>query len=115
MTRQASYNDGVVKIYAVSNAAAPGKKPVRRLAIKETLRYARRTVGVKRMYLAMQANAQIDLLLRVPYRGNVATHDIAIPIDGRQYEIAAIQTIEGTQPPVMDLTLRRLEVEYDLS
>ncbi len=111
----AQMNDGLVTIYGVQNAASPGKMPKKELERKGQLRFQRRTVGISRHYTALQAGARVDLLLRVPYIGAVSAQDVAVPtIDGKQYRIELIQVPEGEQPPVMDLTLRRLERDYEL-
>lgn len=110
------FNDGMVTIYRVENRAAPGEKPKDALFKRGTLRYQRRTVGIQRHYAAMNAGARVDLLLRVPYRRSVSTQDVAVPtLDGKQYRITLIQVPEDVTPPVMDLTLERLERDYDLS
>ena len=108
-------NDGLVEIYTVENTGENGNTPVETLAAvpKERLRYRERTIGVKRHYEAMQAKERVDLLIRVPFRPGVSAQDVAVPtFDGKQYLITLIQKIEGTIPPLMDLTLRRLEHEY---
>ena len=108
-------NDGVVTIYAVGNTAEPGDMPRKKLTKKGRLRYKRRTVGIKRHYAAMQAQAKVDLLLRVPYRPEVSAQDVAVPtLDGKQYLVSFVQVIQDETPPVMDLTLERLERDYDL-
>ena len=110
------YHDGLVTVYRVENQAAPGDKPVERLVRKGVLRYQRRTVGIQRHYAAMNAGARVDLLLRVPYRPEVSAQDVAVPtLDGKQYRITLVQVPEDMTPPVMDLTLERLERDYDLS
>ena len=110
------FNDGMIVVYAVENRAAPGEKPKDALFKRGTLRYQRRTVGIQRHYAAMNAGARVDLLLRVPYRRSVSTQDVAVPtLDGKQYRITLIQVPEDVVPPVMDLTLERLERDYDLS
>lgn len=110
------FNDGMVTIYRVENRAAPGEKPKDALFKRGTLRYQRRTVGIQRHYAAMNAGARVDLLLRVPYRRSVSTQDVAVPtLDGKQYRITLIQVPEDVTPPVMDLTLERLERDYELS
>lgn len=108
-------NDGLVTIYTVTDSAAAGSAPKEAITKKVLLRYHRRTVGIQRQYLAMQANARVDLLLRCPYRPEVSTLDVAVPtLDSRQYRITAVQVPEDIRPPMMDLTLERLEVDYDL-
>lgn len=109
-----TYKDGLVKIYSVSNIAAPGDKPVDGLSStpKDTLRYDERTVGINRYYTAMQNKVRIDMLLRCPRRRGVTTNDIAIPNDGQQYEIKQVQYPEDVTPPSMDLSLQKVVSNY---
>lgn len=112
----AGFNDGLVTIYRVENQAGPGQKPVEALVRKGQLRYQRRTVGIRRHYAALNAGTKVDLLLRVPYRPEVSSQDVAVPTqDGRQYRITLVQVPEDVTPPAMDLTLERLERDYDVS
>ena len=108
-----SYPDGLVRLYTVENAAAPGDKPREQLALRHSLRYEERTVGVTRHYAAMQANDRVDLVLRCQ-RVPTSALDVAIPNDGKQYRITLIQHPAGVEPSSMDLTLRRLEMDYEL-
>lgn len=112
MIRKQTYNDGVVKIYGTTDVAEPGNLPVDGLTLKETLRYEERTVGIKRFYTAMQQDIKIDMLLRCPQRRGVATQDIAIPIDGEQYEIKQVQYPPNVVPPSMDLSLERVKEKH---
>ncbi|MEG2000943.1 MAG: hypothetical protein RR053_06095 [Evtepia sp.] len=109
-----AFNDGIVLIYDIQDVSKPGDAPKERLTQKGMLRYKQRTVGYGRYYAAMQANVQISMLLRVPRVSMVSEQDIAVPTDGRQYLIKLIQYPEDTIPPVMDLTLERLEHDYGL-
>ena len=107
-----THNDGIVKIYTVTDIAEPGGMPKEGLALKETLRYKRRTVGIQRYYTSLQANAQIEQVLRCPIRETVSPQDVAI-IKGKQYRIEQVQYPEDT--PAMDLALSRLERDFDVS
>jgi len=90
--------------------------PVEGLTLKAgPLRYHERTVGMTRFWAAMQNQAKVDMVLRVPLIGTVSALDVAIPIDGRQYIIKQIQHLEDTEPPTMDLSLERLDYQYDLA
>lgn len=102
-----SFNDGLVRIYTVSDGAEPGGMPAERTAARETLRFRRRTVGIKRYWQARQANAQVSGLIRCPLRESVSTRDLAALPDG-MYRILQVQRPEGISPPVMDLTLERM-------
>jgi hypothetical protein len=105
-----TYNDGVVKIYETSNTADPGNMPVEGLALKCTLRYDEKTVGINRYYIAMQNDIKIDRLVRCQKIESVTTQDIAVPNDGKQYKIRQIQYPEDVKPPSMDLSLERIDV-----
>ena len=103
-------NDGIVTIYRSENIADVGDMPKWNLVKTGALRYHRRTIGVQRLYLAKQANAQVDLLLRCQYRPEVKAGNVAVPTqDGEKYKITVIQIPEDIYPPVMDLTLEKLE------
>lgn len=105
-------NDGVVKIYSVEDISEPGNMPKDGLTLKQTLRYKERTVGMGRFWTAHQAQARIDLLLRTHKLRDVSTQDIAIPNDGKQYRIVQVQYPEELD--VMDLSLERIEQEYEI-
>lgn len=107
-----TFNDGTVFIYDVTNAAEPGKKPVKKLKLKEKLRLDNRTVGVTRFYAAMQSKVKVAYLIRCPFRPDVSADDIAVLKDGFQYEIKQLQYPEDAPIPVMDLTLERVKSEY---
>lgn len=109
-----TFNDGSVKIYEVINTAPPGKKPIKEVIYKNTLRYHERTVGLNRYYKALQLNAKIKYVLRCPCLRSVSTQDVAIPNDGKQYHIKQIQYPEDIKPRVMDLTLERVTADYDI-
>jgi hypothetical protein len=111
-----TFNDGIVNIYSVGNIANDGNMPKEGLTLKVgLLRYEERTVGMSRFWTAMQAQAQIDQVLRVPLTRSVSTQDVAIPNDGEQYEIKQIQYPKGVEPPSMDLSLERAEADYDIA
>lgn len=111
-----TFNDGIANIYAVNNIADQGNMPKDELILKvEGLRYKERTVGMTRYWSAMQAQARIDIVLRMPQLKNVSLHDVVIPTDGQQYRIVQVQYPEDVYPLVMDLSLQRLEVAYDVT
>lgn len=115
MQKPQTFNDGLVKIYEVTNIAEPPLRPVEGLALKDSFRYKERTVGLQRYYSALQANVKVKYVLRTPRRRNISTQDIAIPNDGNQYRVVQIQYPEDIEPPVMDLTLEELKQAYDIT
>lgn len=108
------FNDGVVKIYDVTNIAVNGAMPVEKLTLKQTLRYKERTVGLNRYWTALQANVRVSYVLRCQRLRGVSTQDVAIPNDGTQYRIVQIQYPEDINPPVMDLTLEKISQKYEV-
>lgn len=111
-----TFNDGIVKIYSVGNIAAPGNMPKDGLTLKiSPLRYEERIVGMGRYWTAMQVQAQIDRIIRVPRIESISSQDVAIPIDGKQYQIKQVQYVPDIEPPSMDLSLERLEAAYDIA
>lgn len=109
-----SFNDGVINIYSLDNIALPGNKPKEGLTIKVgPLRYEERIVGMSRFWTAMQAQAKIEKMLRVQRINSVSAQDIAIPNDGEQYKIVQIQYPKNVEPSCMDLSLERVDADYE--
>lgn len=114
-TKSQTFNDGVVNIYSVGNIAERGNMPKDGLTLKVgPLHYEERIVGMGRFWTAMQAQAKINQILRVPRINAVSVQDIAKPNDGEQYKIIQIQYPKDVEPPVMDLSLERIEAKYEL-
>ncbi len=114
-----TFNDGVVNIYSIENIASPGDMPKDKLVLKvSNLRYKERTVGMRRFWTALQNNVKVDMIIRVPCTpmklAAISTQDIVIPTDGKQYQIVQIQKPEDIYPPVMDLSLERVDAAYDI-
>ncbi len=111
-----TFNSGIVNVYSVGNIADPGDMPREGLTLKAgPLRYDERTVGMNRFWAAMQNQVKVDMVIRAPRIDAISTHDIAIPVDGTQYEIKQVQYPPDVEPPVMDLTLEKLDSDYDLA
>ena len=101
-----SYNDGMLTVYAVSDEAAPGRQPVRRLAELVKLPYETRRVGIQRYYAAAQNQTKVQRVLRVPHSGKPVTNRcLADTEDGSRYRIDLVQFVPDVYPPSDDLTL----------
>lgn len=104
---------GIVTLYALENIAEPGFMPVEKLVAKGTAYYSYSTAGITRIYAAMGANRQFDMVIRC--HNMVVLPDgvkYAIPEDGLQYRIDPAQPIYDED--AIDLTLVRLEDFYDV-
>lgn len=87
--------------------------PVLKLASSGTAYYARRTVGVTRLYAAAGANRSFDLLVRAFNTLEVPDGSQYVILEnGKQYRIDAVQ--EMVDIDAIDLTLVRLEENYDV-
>lgn len=101
-----SYNDGMLTVYAVSDEAAPGRQPVRRLTELVKVPYETRRVGIQRYYAAAQNQTKVQRVLRVPHSGKPVTNRcLADTEDGSRYRIDLVQFVPDVYPPSDDLTL----------
>lgn len=112
-----NYDDGIVKIYRVSDAAQPGKMPVPKLDPQPLfiLRYREQRLGITRYYNALQNQIQIERVIRVPRAGTITNQNVAITEDGRQYGIDMVQSVFNVYPPSIDITLSKIEQEYEVA
>lgn len=105
---------GIVSVYSVRDTAVTGYRPKETLTLKLSLRYDERRLGIQRYYDAMQNQIQVERVLRVPRAGNINSQDVAITEDGRQYRIDLVQDASGVYPPSLDITLTKIEQEYEV-
>lgn len=110
-----AYNDGVVTVYAVTDAGPPGGLPVEKPVKKAVLRYEERRLGLQRYYEGKQNQVEVERVLRTPRRKGVSSQDLAVTEDGQQYRIDLVQSATDVYPPSMDLTLTRVTQKYDVS
>lgn len=108
------YNDGVVRIYSVSETVGPGCRHTLALTLKRTLRYQERRLGIQRYYAARQNSVNIQRVIRVPDAGGVSGQDVAVTEDGRQYEVNLVQSAKDVYPASLDLTLAAAKRTYDI-
>ena len=110
-----AYNDGVVTVYAVTDAARPGYQPKPALTKKAVLRYEEQRLGIQRFYSGKQSQAEIERVIRTPRLDCVSSQDVAVTEDGRQYRIDMVQSVPDIWPASMDLTLAKVTQKYDVS
>lgn len=107
-------NSGVVKIYSVEDSAQPGYQPKPSLTLKLTLRYEEQRLGINRLYLSRQNQAEIEKVIRVPRQDSISNQDVAILESGSQYSINYTQTVQDIYPPCLDLSLVKIEQDYEV-
>ena len=107
-------NSGVVYIYSVEDSAQPGYQPKPSLTLKLTLRYEEQRLGINRLYLSRQNQAEIEKVIRVPRQDSISNQDVAILENGSQYSIDYTQTVQDIYPPCLDLSLVKIEQDYEV-
>ena len=101
---------GKLSVCSLQNVAEPGFMPREALVVETEAFFSYREIGVTRMYAALGANRQIDLLVRAWATSLKREWKFAI-IDGEQFRIDAAQPVGDA----VDLTLVRLEDFYDVA
>lgn len=109
-----TFDDGTVKIYRITDSAAPGKKPKPVLGVYHEHCFGYGTVGVTRYYTALQAKQQIEDTIYIPDWWMISPEkDIAVMEDGSQFSIRQAQrTTDEEDLQIMLLSLERIGEEY---
>lgn len=109
-------DDGVCRIYTVTDAAENGEMPNPTLHEYGDYEWSfeDRMISYSRQYAAMGVDQQIDRIIRI-WRTPVRIGDVVV-IESEQYRIDNVQpTLDDDSLQVVDLTLRRLEANYDIA
>lgn len=105
-----SFDDGIIKIYRVTNAAPSGYAPRERLDLKVTLRYSEQRLGINRLYQARQNQTEIERVVRVLQSTvEITNRDMAETENGVQYGIESVQSVPDSYPKALDIALVRIE------
>ena len=109
-------DSGTCRIYTVTDAAKNGEMPNPTLHEYGDYEWAfeDRMISYSRQYAAMGVDQQIDRIIRI-WRTPVRIGDVVV-IGDEQYRIDNVQpTLDDDSLQVVDLTLRRLEENYDVA
>lgn len=109
-------DSGTCRIYTVTDAAENGEMPNPTLHEYGDYEWSfeDRMISYSRQYAAMGADQQIDRIIRI-WRTPVRIGDVVV-IEDEQYRIDNVQpTLDDDSLQVVDLTLRRLEENYDIA
>lgn len=116
---------GYCSIYSVTNSAAAGNKPAQTLALKYQSWYGELNFETAPVYATeFQQDVEITARVRVLQARQISNHDLAIlssvlppTDDALQFEITRAyhgNDAENGQP-ITDLTLRKVEQQYDIT
>ena len=102
-----TFNDGIVKIYTVTDGAASGYMPEPVLTEMVKLPYQERKLGIKRYYSAKQNMIHAERVIRVPRSEHfvINNQQIAETEDGDKHRIDLVQIVPDVYPPCQDITL----------
>ena len=105
----------ILNIYTLEDISEPGEMPVQKLKFLKQQYYEKRKVGVTRKYAARGADSRVDALVRIWEDPEIEEgYYVKLP-DGKQYRIDDIQDGDDEDNlPIFDLTLIRLENNYDV-
>ena len=109
-------DSGTCRIYTVTDAAENGEMPAPTLHEYGDYEWSfeDRMISYSRQYAAMGVDQQIDRIIRI-WRTPVRIGDVVV-IGDEQYRIDNVQpTLDDDSLQVTDLTLRRLEENYDIA
>jgi hypothetical protein len=109
-------DSGTCRIYTVTDAAENGEMPNPTLHEYGDYEWSfdDRMISYSRQYAAMGVDQQIDRIIRI-WRTPVRIGDVVV-IGDEQYRIDNVQpTLDDDSLQVVDLTLRRLEKNYDIA
>ena len=104
---------GICSIYAVSNSAAAGNKPVAALTLKYKSWYGELNFETNPGTVGAQEAVAADNRIRILQNRAVSNHDVAV-VDGVQYNVTrAYHGIDDESGELItDLTLERLVPTY---
>ncbi|MCR1842759.1 head-tail adaptor protein [Murimonas intestini] len=86
-----TFDDGIVKIYGVENAAEPGNKPKDKLAYKESYYFGYEKIGLTRHYNAAAVKEKVDEVIHIQQDRSIRAKDVAVMEDGMQCRITFVQ------------------------
>ena len=72
-------------------------------------------MGIQRYYESMQNQIEVERVIRTQRVKGITNQDVAITEDNRQYRIDLIQLVPDSYPISVDITLTRIEQEYEVS
>ena len=111
-----TYDDGVIGVYELTQTKMKGKMPVDGLSLWERYCFGYEALGMTRYYTALQANQQIEAVIRIPGWHEIAANRHIVIIadaDGEMDATCVQYRIVMVQPAIDEYGLRitRLSLE----
>lgn len=112
-----TFDDGILTVYGVTNAADPGDMPIEKLVEKVRSYYGYDQLGITRYYTALEANQQIEAVVNIPGWQAVQVTDIVIldEMPAVRYRVAMSQPqTDEYGLRIMKLSLERMDQDYEI-
>lgn len=112
-----TFDDGILTVYGVTNAADPGDMPIEKLVEKVRSYYGYDQLGITRYYTALEANQQIEAVVNIPGWQAVQVTDIVIldEMPAVRYRVAMAQPqTDEYGLRIMKLSLERMDQDYGI-
>lgn len=111
-----TFDDGIVKIYNVTNDAQPGEMPVKGLTLAESFYFHEESLGITRYYEALKAGQLIERVISIPWPAVININQIAIFEDNMQYQVRMVQQdTDDFGLKILRLSLERNGEEYEIN
>lgn len=111
-----TFDDGIIKIYFVTNSAPAGAKPVRALVFQEAFHFGYDTLGINRYYIAKQAHEKIEAVINIPGWQRIPVESVAIDEEDAQFIVRMVQPqTDEDGLRITKLSLERLTENYAIS
>lgn len=109
-----TFDDGVVRIYLISDISVNGNMPVEGLVYDEAFHFGYYTLGINRFYTAKAAKQQIEAVIDIPgWKPYQSDLTVAVMEDDTQYIVRLVQPIldeDGLR--ITRLSLERIDENY---
>lgn len=109
-----TFDDGIMRVYEITNIAEPGNKPVEGLVFREAFFFGYTDLGINRYYTAKMAHEQIEAVVYIPgWHPIKANEYVAVMEDDAQFVIRMVQpTTDDDGLRVTRLSLERIGDKY---
>lgn len=111
-----TFDDGIVKIYSVTNGSEPGEVPAKVLASPVLFYFHEESLGITRYFEAIKAGQLIERVISVPWPADININQIAVFEDGSQFKIRMVQQEKDEEGlKIVKLSLERNGEEYEIT
>lgn len=111
-----TFDDGIIKVYSVSNGSEPGEVPAKVLATPVLFYFHEESLGVTRYFEALKAGQLIEKVISIPWPAEISVNQIVVFEDGSQFKIRMVQYEKDDDGlKIIKLSLERNGEEYEIS